>query len=107
MSTLVSEQKKPVIISPTMVVVFIVVLKGHYHKLDAYLREELASFSNVHLTPLATGRHNSKGYNRIKVALQSVKEGARPEEYQGYQLRYPIELVGEIKRILEGFFSAL
>jgi hypothetical protein len=108
MSTTDAEQKvKKIIVSQPMTVVTVIVLKKYYPQLDAYLREKLKDMPAVNLTALAAGRHNMKGYNRIQVALKESGSDVPPQDYQGYQLRYPLVINSEVGHVLEGFFFKL
>ncbi len=103
MNTVVEEEEKTIIISRPMTIVTIVVPKKYYHQLDAYLREKFKDMPAVNLTALAAGRHNVKGYNRIQVALNESGLDGPPQDYQGYQLRYPLVINSHVGHVLSDF----
>lgn len=105
MSVATAEQDvKKIIVSKPMTVVTVIVLKKYYPDLDAYLREKFKDTPAVNLTALAAGRHNVQGYNRIQVAMSESDVPGSPEDYQGYQLRYPLVISSHVGHVLEGFF---
>lgn len=94
---------RKIIVSKPMTVVTVVVLKKYYPQLDAYLREKFEEMPDVNLTPLAAGRHNVRGYNRIEVALKESGLDGPPQAYQGYQLRYPLVINSKVGHVLSEF----
>lgn len=103
MNTAFEEKEKTIIIAHPMTIVTVVVPKKYYPQLAAYLREKFKDMPAVNLTALAAGRHNAKGYNRIQVALNESGLDSPPQDYQGYQLRYPLEINSYVGHILRGF----
>ena len=104
MSATAEQNVKTIIVSKPMVVITVIVLKKYYPQLDVYLREKFKDMPAVNLTALAAGRHNMKGYNRIEVALNESGLTGLPQDYQGYQLRYPMVVNSHVGHVLEEFF---